>query len=158
VSEERAFLPSARRPKPGRPRKAEYGHVPGTSDAGGLDSGGPEIGTGACETTALPCSASTEKRQARRLRALQAVQPRLLDLAASAAYLNVSEWTVREMEWAGILRRVRVPLPSTDTRKLRQLASPTSDHRPAFRNWDGELRKILFDRADLDRLIDAWKA
>jgi hypothetical protein len=46
-----------------------------------------------------------------------ALSPRLLDLEA-----------------AGVLPRVRVPLP---------------DRR--------ELRKLLFDRADLDRLIDVWK-
>jgi hypothetical protein len=62
------------------------------------------------------------------------VSPRLLDLHVSAGYLGLSEWTVRTLEQQGILKRVRIPLP---------------DH--------GELRKLLFDRADLDRLIDAWK-
>jgi hypothetical protein len=60
--------------------------------------------------------------------------PRLLDLEAAARYLGVSPWTLRELEWKGVLRRVRVPLPD-----------------------GGELRKLLFDRVDLDRLIDAWK-
>jgi hypothetical protein len=60
--------------------------------------------------------------------------PRLLDLPAAAAYLGVSPWTVRDLEAAGTLRRVRVPLPN-----------------------HGELRKLLFDRVDLDQLIDAWK-
>lgn len=60
--------------------------------------------------------------------------PRLLDLPRTAAYLGVSPWTVRDLEAAGVLRRVRVPLPG-----------------------GGELRKILFDRLDLDRLIDVWK-
>ena len=60
--------------------------------------------------------------------------PRLLDLPATAAYLGVSPWTVRDLDAAGVLRRVRVPLPS-----------------------GAELRKLLFDRADLDRLIEAWK-
>jgi hypothetical protein len=60
--------------------------------------------------------------------------PRLLDLDAAAAYLSVSPWTVRDLEAAGVLPRVRVPLP------------------------DGrELRKLLFDKVDLDRLIGAWK-
>ena len=62
------------------------------------------------------------------------VPPRLLDLHATAAYLGVSEWTVRDLEAAGVLHRVRVPLPN-----------------------GGELRKLLFDRAELDRLIEAWK-
>ncbi|HSF31073.1 MAG TPA: hypothetical protein VLK82_11470 [Candidatus Tectomicrobia bacterium] len=53
---------------------------------------------------------------------------------AAAAYLGMSPWTIRDLEAAGVLPRVRVPLP------------------------DGrELRKLLFDKADLDRLIDAWK-
>ena len=62
-----------------------------------------------------------------------AVPPRLLDLDATAAYLGVSPWTVRDLEAGGILHRVRVPLPN------------------------GELRKLLFDREDLDRLITGWK-
>lgn len=62
------------------------------------------------------------------------ILPRLLDLARTASYLGVSHWTVRDLEAAGILPRVRVPLPNR-----------------------GELRKLLFDREDLDRLIDVWK-
>ncbi len=62
-----------------------------------------------------------------------AVPPRLLDLDATAAYLGVSPWTVRDLEAAGILRRVRVPLQN------------------------GELRKLLFDREELDHLIRIWK-
>jgi hypothetical protein len=38
------------------------------------------------------------------------------------------------MEAAGVLPRVRVPLPG-----------------------GRDLRKLLFDKADLDRLIEAWK-
>jgi hypothetical protein len=62
------------------------------------------------------------------------VIPRLLDLDAAAMYLGVSPWTIRDLEAAGVLRRVRVPL---------------RDGR--------ELRKLLFDKADLDKLIEAWK-
>lgn len=61
--------------------------------------------------------------------------PRLLDLGATGAYLGVSPWTVRDLEAAGILHRVRVPLPN-----------------------GGELRKLLFDKADLDALIEGWKS
>jgi hypothetical protein len=60
--------------------------------------------------------------------------PRLLNLEDTAAYLSVSQWTVRELEWAGVLSRVRVPLPGGK-----------------------ELRKLLFDKVDLDRLIGIWK-
>ena len=59
--------------------------------------------------------------------------PRLLDLERTSDYLSVSAWTVRDLEAAGVLRRVRVPLPT------------------------GELRKLLFDRADLDKLIEIWR-
>ena len=60
--------------------------------------------------------------------------PRLLDLHVSAGYLGLSEWTVRTLEQQGILKRVRVPLPN-----------------------HGEVRKLLFDKSDLDQLIEAWK-
>jgi len=63
-----------------------------------------------------------------------AVPPRLLDLDATAAYLGVSPWTVRDLEADGVLQRVRVPLPN-----------------------NGELRKLLFDREDLDHLVTLWK-
>ncbi len=66
--------------------------------------------------------------------AMAPIPPRLLDLAGAASYLCVSKWTVRDLEAAGILPRIRIPLPR-----------------------QGELRKLLFDRVDLDHLIDAWK-
>jgi hypothetical protein len=64
---------------------------------------------------------------------------RLLDLPSAAAYLGVSPWSVREWEALGVIRRVRVPLPVTEKRR------------------GGELRKLLFDRQDLDQLVEAWK-
>jgi len=63
-----------------------------------------------------------------------AIDPRLLDVAHAARYLSVSPWTIRSPEWAGILPRVRIPLAV-----------------------GRDLRKLLFDRADLDRLIEGWK-
>ncbi len=62
------------------------------------------------------------------------IAPRLLDLDGTASYLSVSKWTIRDLEAANILPRVRVPLAN-----------------------NGELRKILFDRNDLDALIEKWK-
>jgi hypothetical protein len=59
---------------------------------------------------------------------------RLLDAEAAAAYLGVSAWTIRDLDARGVLPRVRVPLPN-----------------------GGELRRLLFDRVDLDRLIEMWK-
>ncbi len=58
---------------------------------------------------------------------------RLLDLAAAAEYLSLSTWTVRELVNAGVLPRVRVPIPN------------------------GEVRRLLFDVVDLDALIGQWK-
>jgi hypothetical protein len=58
----------------------------------------------------------------------------LLDLDATAAYLGVSPWTVRDLQATGVLPRVRVPLPN-----------------------GGELRKLLFDKTDLDCLVENWK-
>jgi len=62
------------------------------------------------------------------------ITARLLDLPTAALYLGVSPWTVRDLDAAGVLPRVRVPLPGR-----------------------GELRRVLFDKEDLDRLIAAWK-
>ncbi len=100
------------RRRPGRPRKAPARHDAGRPEAGASLNSGPDG----------------------RALAQHASVPRLMDLRATAAYLAVSEWTVRDLDAAGVLHRVRVPLPN-----------------------GGELRKLLFDRADLDRLIEAWK-
>jgi hypothetical protein len=59
---------------------------------------------------------------------------RLLELDQTARYLGLSPWTVRDLEATGVLRRVSIPLGN-----------------------GRELRKLLFDREDLDRLIEAWK-
>jgi hypothetical protein len=97
---------------PGRPRKADPGHVPGTSQLDTRMNSRSERGALAPGTSA----------------------PRLLDLRQTADYMGMSTWTVRDLEAAGVLARVRVPLPG-----------------------GGELRKLLFDRTDLDRLIASWK-
>lgn len=55
---------------------------------------------------------------------------RLLGREAAAQYLGVSVDTVDRLMTQGELRRVRLPVAE---------------------------RRILFDRADLDRLIDVWK-
>lgn len=62
------------------------------------------------------------------------IGPRLLDLHGSAGYLGVSGWTVRTLEQQGILKRVRIPLQN-----------------------QSEVRKLLFDKQDLDQLIQVWK-
>jgi hypothetical protein len=95
----------------------------------GKPENGHSAGTHAQETQ----SRSGDKNGAQ---ATQTTAPliRLLDLHGAAVYLSVSEWTVRDLETAGVLPRVRIPLPDA-----------------------GELRKVLFDRMDLDQLIDRWK-
>jgi hypothetical protein len=60
--------------------------------------------------------------------------PRLLDLKAAAAYLGVSPWTIRDLEANGTLRRVSIPIGA-----------------------GRDLRKLLFDRQDLDQLVESWK-
>lgn len=59
---------------------------------------------------------------------------RLLDVYQAAAYLSVSTWTIRDLIGNGTLRRVRIPLPN-----------------------NGEVRRLLLDREDLDRLVAQWK-
>ena len=51
-----------------------------------------------------------------------------------AVHDGVSPWTARGLEAAGILRRVCVPLPG-----------------------GRDLRKLLFDRADLDKFVEVCK-
>jgi hypothetical protein len=114
VSEEPFFLPSARRPKPGRPKKPESGHVPGTPDAGGLDSQGQNNGTPAREASApLP--------------------PRLLDVHRLAEYLSMPEATVYDLAARGVLRRVRVPLPNGG--ELRKLLFDLKDVDALISAW-----------------------
>lgn len=62
-----------------------------------------------------------------------ALFPRLLSVDGAARYLNVSAWTVRDMVAAGTLPRVQLPLGERSTRRL------------------------LFDRVDLDRIIERSK-
>ena len=65
--------------------------------------------------------------------------PRLLDLPGAALYLTMGTWAVREMVNLGVLPRVRIAMPNTKKRH------------------GGEVRKLLFDRADLDQLIERSK-
>jgi hypothetical protein len=74
------------------------------------------------------------QRLAAKAAAIAAAHARLLDLDCSAKYLGVSAWSVRDLEANGTLKRVRIPLAR-----------------------GRDLRKLLFDRADLDGLIETWK-
>jgi excisionase family DNA binding protein len=56
------------------------------------------------------------------------ITPRLLNIKEAAKYLSCAVWQLRHLEWAGEL--------------------------PSVRNLG---KRILFDRADLDRLVDQRK-
>lgn len=58
--------------------------------------------------------------------------PRLMDSPTAAHYLSISERSLRELVTAGSIRRVEIPLGSAD------------------------LRRVLFDRQQLDALVDSW--
>ena len=89
---------------------------------------GHKAGTEAPEDIQKPGDARTAKDT--KSSAL-AFTPRLLDLKASAHYLSIGVWTIRELVWAGKLPTVKVPRA----------------------NGDGDLDKILLDRNDLDAFI-----
>jgi hypothetical protein len=63
--------------------------------------------------------------------------PRLLDLRAASAHSGIPLWTLRRLIWNGAIHVVR--LPSLDGREGKPM------------------RRVLLDRADLDRWIDARK-
>jgi hypothetical protein len=73
--------------------------------------------------------------------------PRLLDVRTTAAYLSVGESTVRDYVHAGIL--VPVALPGS---ALRQAGG-----RVIAGCRDRNMKKLLFDRLDLDALVDRLK-
>ena len=114
--------------KPGRPRKPLPGHESGHS-----------TGTAKHETRVN----GGDERGALVTGAVAPVAPRLFDLAASAAYLGISPWVIRDLQHAGILARVYVPGPPSQPGKPQRV--------------DENLRKLLFDRVDLDRLVEVWK-
>jgi hypothetical protein len=60
--------------------------------------------------------------------------PRLLDLPMASSYLSLSERAVLGLEEAGVIRRARIVVKGR------------------------EVRKRLYDREQLDRLVDGWTA
>lgn len=85
----------------------------------------------------------TEREAQRHVERL-ALVPRLLDLAGAARYLGVSPWVIRDLEHADRLKRVSFDLGDRRDHKGRRM-------RPG-------LRKLLYDVADLDQLIEQAKA
>ena len=66
--------------------------------------------------------------------ALSAIVPCLMSLEQAALYIGLSPWTVRDLIANGTLARVKVPLMNGK-----------------------ELRRLLIDKEDLDRVIEGWK-
>ena len=67
------------------------------------------------------------KKAPQAIAALATITPRLFTVKQVAAYLNCAVWAVRELHWNGKVRGITVG------------------------------RKLLFDRADLDKYIDQLK-
>lgn len=106
---------------------------PRTGDIGIFGTPKPGHSTGTATTK--PQASQGDGDRTLVIHTVAPVSPRLLDLHMTAAYLGISIWKVRELENARILVRVRIPLPGA-----------------------GEVRKLLFDRIELDRLVDGWKS
>src|SRR5260370_41724316 len=119
------------RRKPGRPRKAQSASVTGVAHPGTPQINSSNSGAEACQASVPPAAPPLMRVSEGPVPGLC---PRLLDLGTTAAYLGVSGWTVRDLEAAGELHRGRVPVGP-----------------------GRELRKLLFDRQDLDRLVEVWK-
>ena len=94
----------------------------------------PDAGQNMGITVSKPHASRGEFERAAVKQTVDPLVPRLLDLNGAARYLAVSPWTIRGLEAQGVLPRVRILLAG-----------------------DGELRKLLFDRVDLDRLIETSK-
>ena len=63
-----------------------------------------------------------------------AASPRLIDTRTAAEMLGISVWTVRRLIDAGTLPTVRIPTTQ-----------------------DRDVRRILIDRTDIERLVAKWK-
>lgn len=110
--------------RPGRPRKHPRPEPStGTARAQGPEKAAESPAKGAKSRSATPGQGG----------ALQPLSPRLLDVRAAAGYLGVSTWTIRDLDGAGRLPRVRLTIAGRDCRRL------------------------LYDVRDLDRLIDVSK-
>lgn len=64
------------------------------------------------------------------------LQPRLLDLHGGSVYTGIPVWSLRRLAWSGAIAVVKLPCPG----------------RPG-----AAMRRIWFDRRDLDALIEQSK-
>ena len=85
------------------------------------------------------------------------IAPRLLTLKQAAAYAGISYWTARDLALNGTIPVVRVPSGRITTGRKRGDKQPTRVLVPTTDPRVRSLRRVLVDRLDLDRLIDAWK-
>ena len=110
----------------GRPGRPRKHPLPAPTPAGAVGGARPRGGPARPEEAPLRGRSGGDGTVAGPL------SPRLLGLEATATYLGVSARTLRALEGAGTLRRVEIPL------------------------GPGQVRKVLFDRLALDRLVDSW--
>jgi excisionase family DNA binding protein len=85
------------------------------------------------------------------------IAPRLLTLKQGAAYVGVSYWTLRDLVLNGTIPAVRVPSGRINSGRNHGAKRQTRVLVPATDPRLRSLRKVLVDRADLDRLIAEWK-
>ncbi len=119
---------SKRLQKPrGRPRKADPGHAMGHTLNDAPSQDPVNKGNNRDGTSAS-----------------QTIVPRLWTKEQVAAYLNVSVWTVSEMVARGTLCPVRLPMEKVVEKRERKRKTDT-------------FRRLLFDKADVDGVIEAGK-
>jgi len=125
------------RGKPGRPPGARSSGPMGQGSAADLTN--PRTQSGAARSLAADTARTVPvlrlpEADFARPPAVASLVPRLLPLPLAAAYLGIGERRLRDLVADGMIPRVRMPVAN-----------------------GGELRKLLFDREDLDRLIATWK-
>ena len=111
----------------GRPRKADPGHAMGHTPDAAPSQDPVNKGNNRDSTSAS-----------------QTIEPRLWTKEQVAAYLNVSVWTVSEMVARGTLCPVRLPMKKVVEKRERKRKTDT-------------FRRLLFDKADVVRVIEAGK-
>lgn len=113
-----------------RPPVSRNGHSPGTAVAEVPELVAVPVQREDGQSSAFPArrgGARRATRPPRRWTPPAGAVRRLLTLNETAAYLGLSPWSVRDLQWKGRLPRVALS------------------------------RKLLFDRNDLDRLIETEK-
>ena len=101
--------------------------------------------SGAQPSPALEPHGQNDRARHAQSRAFVLVQPRLVGIEGAAGVLGVGTDVVKGLIESGAIVPVRVPRPQT----LRE-------HKRGARS--AEIRRTLIDVADLNALVDAWKA